>query len=265
MKRLFLVKIVFYSFCLNAAPVTNSFDLNNVPSALPRKYQERLENYLRASPDKDGPNCFQATAFITGLTNRMTYMSDIEFFWLLKKFNCKELQKNDVPQSGDIGLLSSDFSKRNEMKHYEHAFVWDRFPDYLVEKIGSYSSFKLKQTHIRESEQWTLFKKECLIEPDKCALKLTNFRCPQYLAEKVYNGSNALEQQSRTVEEWLRSKHLPPKKDLSQLVLELKSLLSRNSEQINKQSNINLFESYSLENEEARSLLRQVQILMDPN
>lgn len=267
MKQSYLLYIGFFfvSISANSASVDNSFLLNNAQSALPRKYQERLENYLRVTPQKDGPNCFQATAYITGLTNRMTYMSDQEFTRLLKKFNCQKIEKSSPPRSGDIGLLSSDFAQNNGMKNYEHAFIWDRYPDFLLEKIGSYSSFKLKQSHIRESEQWTMFKKECLINPDNCPLKLTNYRCPEYLAEKAFAGSNPLSQHTRTVEEWLFTSRSPSRSELSQLIVELQIIIQRDSDEVKKESNTNLLESYLLEKEEALSLLRQIQILKDPN
>jgi hypothetical protein len=255
----------FFTLSINSLATENPYVLNNVASSLPRKYQERMEFYFRAQPKSDGPNCFQATAFVTGLSNRMTYMSDQEFTWLLKKFRCEKLEKHDSVKSGDIGLLSSDFSQKNGMKNYEHAFIWDRFPDYLVEKIGSYSSFKLKQTHIRESEQWTMFKKECLSDPDKCPLKLTNYRCPEYLAEKAYEGSNYLSQQSKTVEGWLQSAYSPNKNELEQLMSELQKVIIHHTEEIKKESNRNLLESYSLEKEEALSLIQQLQIIKDPN
>jgi hypothetical protein len=181
-----LFALVFSSFELVAN--TNDADvyLNNIPSSLSQKYFERFQRALKAPPLQDGPNCFQSTAYISGLTNRTTYMSDLEFFLLLKKFNCQKIERNETIKAGDIGLLSSDFPSAHRIQHFEHAFIWDEFPDYLIEKIGSYSSFKLKQTHIKESENWTLFKKECLEEPAKCALKLTNYRCPQHLVEEPW-------------------------------------------------------------------------------
>ena len=251
MKHLKQSLSLFLCFQINAAaPIYESIHLNNVESSLPKKYQERFERYLKSSIDQDGPNCFHATAYITGLTNRITYMSDQEFVGLLKKFNCQKIEKHEALKSGDIGLLSSDFSKINGMKNYEHAFIWDRYPDYLIEKIGSYSSFKLKQSHINESSEWTLFKKECLSNPDKCSLKLTNYRCPQYLAEKPYQGSDQLKALSQTVENWLRSTDTPSEEKMTQMELELKNIVSHSTSEIK---------------EEALSLLRQVKILQDPN
>ncbi len=254
----------FINFSINAAPAENPYRLLNIQSSLPRSYQERLENYLKVAPQKDGPNSFQVTAFITGLTNRMTYMSDQEFVWLLKKFNCQKIEDHTALKSGDIGLLSNNIT-HNGTKNYEHAFIWDRYPELVVEKIGSYSTFKVKQSHIRESEQWTMFKKECLTSPDMCPLKLTNYRCPQYLAEKVPMGSHPLNQLTRAIEEWMFNSHSLSKIDLSELTQELQAIIKNNSHEITKQKNTNLFESYSLEKEEALSLLRQIEIFKDQN
>jgi hypothetical protein len=251
-----LFVLLFSSFQLVAN--TNEADvyLNNIQSTLPQKYFERFQRAVKSTPLQDGPNCFQSTAYISGLTNRTSYMSDIEFFLLLKKFNCQKITRNEAIKAGDIGLLSSDFSSEFRTQHFEHAFIWDKFPDYLIEKIGSYSSFKLKQTHIKESENWTLFKKECIAEPDKCPLKITNYRCPQYLAEKPWSGSAKLESQRRLIEGWVHSSDNPTSEDISKIIIELKIILA----DFEKEKKEN-----SLEKEEAISLLRQVQIFQDPN
>jgi hypothetical protein len=183
-------------------------------------------------------------------------MSDIEFFLLLNKFNCKKVERNETIKAGDIGLLSSDFASKHRPQHFEHAFIWDKFPDYVIEKIGSYSSFKLKQNHIKESENWTLFKKECIEEPDRCPLKLTNYRCPQYLAEKPWSGSTLVETQRRLIEGWIHSTENPISVDISNVIIQLKNILA-NLEKEKKEN--------SLEKEETISLLRQAQIFQDPN
>lgn len=251
-----LLVVTFSSFQLFANTTDTGIYFNNTESTLPQKYFERFQRAIKFSPLQDGPNCFQSTAYISGLTNRTSYMSDVEFFLLLKKFKCQKITRNEAIKPGDIGLLSSDFSSEYRTQHFEHAFIWDKFTDYLIEKIGSYSSFKLKQTHIRESENWTLFKKECIAEPDNCPLKLTNYRCPQYLAEKPWSGSEKLENQRRLIEGWIRSSDNPTPEDISKIIIELKIILA----DFEKEKKEN-----SLEKEEATSLIRQVQIFQDPN
>jgi valyl-tRNA synthetase len=189
-------------------------------------------------------------------------MSDQEFMALLKKFNCEKIEKYDSIKSGDIGLLSSNFSFDGKAKGYEHAFIWDRYPDYLIEKIGSYSSFKLKQTHIKESESWTLFKKECLTEPEKCPLKLTNYRCPYYLAEKPWHGSPSLEEHRKLIDSWIHSNENPLTPDITKTLDELKTIIEEIKKE-EKKSTLSL--GKIIEKEEAISLLRQVQIFQDPN
>ena len=223
---------------------------NKAESSVPANYLKRFQKLIyKPLQEHDGPNCFQSVAYITGLTNRLSYLSDQEFILLLKKFNCVKLEKTESIKSGDIALLSSDILSRGEARNYEHAFMWDHYPDYIIEKIGSYSSFKLKQSTLKESENWTLFKKECLDDPDKCRLKLSNFRCPQYLTETPWQGSPKLEEQRKTIDKWMLLGESPLINEIKKINNELKSFI----------------EETKLEKEEATSLLRQVQIFQDPN
>lgn len=239
---LFLLFVFGCAHGLGRRPASDLHDLDG-----------RLSKYKSKPALLNGPNCVQASAYLLGITDRMTFMTLEELKVLLDKSKCQKLDDRAHVLSRDLAVITQKLvlSDKTSDEELVHAFVWANYPDEVYSRTGRLSGFDLERTKFSTIEKWQQFNRKCLDNAALCStMHITHYRCPENMA--IQETSPELRDSRLLLEKWIFDGNFPTEQDVSKMKQKLEIVFKKTK-------------ALTKEHEEARSLMYQLQILADPD